>query len=80
MGSKGQGGGNNDEQCMRLRRGTAAQIWQTICFNWTTSGVSVRDTSTFDVACEPNGTQNLSGDLMVKESILFNAGAAGKTY
>lgn len=74
MGAKSQAGGDVDARCMRIREGTAGQIWKTICFNWNTGGIRVSDSATFDVACEPNGTNSLSGDLMVQRSILYDVG------
>lgn len=80
MGAKGQAGGDVDARCMRIREGTAGQIWKTICFNWNTGGIRVSDSATFDVACEPNGTNTLSGDLMLQESILFDVGPTGTDF
>ena len=74
MGAKGQSGGGVDARCMRLRDGTAGKIYQTICFNWNTGGIRVSDSATFANACDGSGAVN--GNLMVKESIVFDTGTS----
>lgn len=75
MGAKGQAGGDVDARCMRIREGTAGQIWQTICFNWNTGGIRVSDAATFTNACDGSGA--LNGNLMIQESIFYDNGDDG---
>lgn len=77
LGSKGQVGGNVLSHCLKLSTGTAGQVHHGICAFWNTGGIKVSSPATYDVACDPDGTQNLSGDLMVQESILWDVGDNG---